>query len=122
MLDSSGVFGAAIAGGSASSSARTAPLGSGGGNSCSYERRRPEFGTLHRVVRENLNTFYAAAEQGFATPLPKFVRRELLSFLPCNSQRRLDAARAGNHVERSHASREQSFFLRRSDFVRRRRV
>jgi hypothetical protein len=29
-----------------------------------YERRRPENGTLHRVVRENLLTLYAATEAG----------------------------------------------------------
>ena len=48
-----------------------------------YERRRPELGTLHRVVRENLQTLYAAIEQGFAAPLPAFVRRELEDYLDC---------------------------------------
>ena len=33
-----------------------------------YQRRRPEEGTLHRVVRENVETLYAAAAEGF--PLP----------------------------------------------------
>ena len=46
-----------------------------GGSPPGYERRRPEQGTLHRVVRENLLTLLAAAEQGFAgAPLPDFVR------------------------------------------------
>jgi hypothetical protein len=49
-----------------------------------YERRRPELGTLHRVVRENLQTLYAAVEEGFATaPLPGFVRREFEHYLDC---------------------------------------
>jgi hypothetical protein len=47
-------------------------------------RRRPELGTLHRVVRENLRTLYAAAEDGFAgAALPPFVRQELESYLDC---------------------------------------
>jgi hypothetical protein len=41
-----------------------------------YERRRPELGTLHQVVRDNLQTLYAAVEEGSASPLPEFVRRE----------------------------------------------
>jgi hypothetical protein len=46
--------------------------------------RRPEDGTLHRVVRENLLTLYAAAEDGFdGTPLPAFVRKELEGYLDC---------------------------------------
>src|SRR5258708_5381928 len=43
-----------------------------------YERRRPENSTLHRVVRENLKTLYAATEDGEAgATLPAFVRKEL---------------------------------------------
>ena len=50
----------------------------------SYERRRPELSTLYRVVRDNLETLYAAVEAGFASaPLPDFVRRELEGFLDC---------------------------------------
>lgn len=56
------------------------PVSAGG---YAYERRRPELGTLHRVVRENLHTLYAATEQGFSTPLPQFVRRELEHYLDC---------------------------------------
>jgi hypothetical protein len=48
-----------------------------------YERRRPESTTLHRVVRENLATLYAAVEQGFASPLPAFVKHELEGYLAC---------------------------------------
>jgi hypothetical protein len=49
-----------------------------------YERRRPENGTLHRVVRENLLTLYAATEAGeTAAPLPSFVRKELEGYLDC---------------------------------------
>ena len=49
----------------------------------SYERRRPESTTLHQVVRENLLTLYAAVEQGFASPLPSFVRDELDGYVAC---------------------------------------
>lgn len=49
----------------------------------SYARRRPELGTLHQVVRENLLTLYAAAEQGFESPLPAFVRHELEGYVAC---------------------------------------
>jgi len=39
---------------------------------------------LHKVVRENLQTLLAAAEQGFAgAPLPDFVRAELADYLHC---------------------------------------
>ena len=48
-----------------------------------YERRRPEAGSLHQVVRENLRSLYAAAELGFATSLPRFVRAELEGYLAC---------------------------------------
>jgi hypothetical protein len=48
-----------------------------------YVQRRPELGTLHQVVRENLLTLYAAAEQGFTAPLPEFVKRELEAYLDC---------------------------------------
>jgi hypothetical protein len=48
-----------------------------------YQRRRPEEGTLHQVLRENLLTLYAAAEQGFASPLPDFVKRELEGYIDC---------------------------------------
>jgi hypothetical protein len=55
-----------------------------GGHRYSYERRRPELGTLHRVVRENLHTLYAAVEHGsVGVALPNFVKRELESYLAC---------------------------------------
>ena len=54
-----------------------------GGGSFVYERRRPELGTLHQVIRENLQTLYAAVEEGSASPLPDFVRREFEQFLDC---------------------------------------
>lgn len=48
-----------------------------------YERRRPEATALHQVVRDNLRTLYAAAEDGFASPLPGFVKEELEGFIDC---------------------------------------
>jgi len=44
---------------------------------CVYHHRQPEQGTLYEVVRDNLQTLYAAIEDGFASPLPAFVRDEL---------------------------------------------
>ena len=51
--------------------------------SFTYERRRPEAGTLYQMVRDNLQTLYAAVEDGFATPLPAFVRDEFERYLDC---------------------------------------
>jgi hypothetical protein len=41
-----------------------------------YERHDLASQALHRVVRENLATFYAAIEQGWENGLPEFVRAE----------------------------------------------
>jgi hypothetical protein len=49
-----------------------------------YERHDPESQALHRVVRENLATFYAAIEEGWASELPKFVRAEFAGYLDCS--------------------------------------
>jgi hypothetical protein len=49
-----------------------------------YERRRPENRALHRVVRENLMTLYAATDDGgTGATLPAFVRKELEGYLDC---------------------------------------
>lgn len=48
-----------------------------------YERRRPEQTTLHRLVRENLETLYAAVDAGEGAALPAFVRGELEGYLDC---------------------------------------
>jgi hypothetical protein len=49
-----------------------------------YSRRQPELGTLYGVVRENLRTLYAAAQNGFAgAALPPFVRQEFEGYLDC---------------------------------------
>ena len=50
-----------------------------------YRRRAPESSTLHQVVRDNLQTLYAAVEHGFdgASPLPRFVRKELEGYVSC---------------------------------------
>ncbi len=45
-------------------------------------RRRPEHGALHRVLRENLETFLARARER-DRPVPRFVERELRAFLEC---------------------------------------
>jgi Putative transposase/Transposase zinc-binding domain len=49
-----------------------------------YERRDPFAQALHRVVRENLATFYAAIEEGWQTGLPEFVRSEFAGYLDCS--------------------------------------
>jgi len=41
-----------------------------------YARRRPELTTLYEVVRDNLDTLYAASDAGF-------VRSELEGYLEC---------------------------------------
>ena len=49
-----------------------------------YKPRRPQDETLYEVVRENLQTLYAAVDEGFAgAGLPSFVRNELESYLEC---------------------------------------
>jgi hypothetical protein len=49
-----------------------------------YLRREPARTTLYQVVRDNVETFYAAVEEGFASPpLPEFVRGEFEDFLDC---------------------------------------
>jgi hypothetical protein len=50
----------------------------------SYQRRNVERTTLYQLVRDHLETFYQAVEDGFASaPLPNFVRREFERFLDC---------------------------------------
>jgi hypothetical protein len=57
-------------------------------HAASYARRKPELGTLHQVVRENLLTLYTAAEQGFESPVPAFVRDELEGYVACGAPAR----------------------------------
>src|SRR5688572_20066178 len=47
-----------------------------------YERRRPEAGLLHSVVRDHLPAFFSALEDA-GTRLPTNVRRELNEYLRC---------------------------------------
>jgi hypothetical protein len=49
-----------------------------------YQRATPERTTLYDVVRENLQTLYAAVEDGYAgAALPPFVRQEFEGYLGC---------------------------------------
>ena len=67
---------------SASASATGPALTRGGG--VRYQRRRPDETPLYQIVRDNLETFYVAAEEGFVSaPLPAFVRDELEGYLDC---------------------------------------
>ena len=45
--------------------------------------RQPWHSTLYQVVRDNVRTLYQASEDGFGTPLPKFVRDEFEGYLGC---------------------------------------
>ena len=47
-----------------------------------YERRRPESTTLYAVVRDNVETLYAAMQDA-EQAIPKFVRKELEGYLDC---------------------------------------
>lgn len=47
-----------------------------------YERRRPEKTTLYEVVRDNVETLYAATSES-GSELPAFVRAELEGYLDC---------------------------------------
>jgi hypothetical protein len=49
-----------------------------------YERHDPTSHALHRVVRENLETFYAAIAEGWQRELPNFVRAEFSGYLDCS--------------------------------------
>lgn len=54
------------------------------GEVIAYERRRPETGTLYEVVRDNIETLYAAVDDGaLKLTLPRFVRKELDGYLQC---------------------------------------
>ena len=49
-----------------------------------YQRRDVERSTLYALVRDHLETFYQAVEEGFASaPLPRFVKQEFERFLDC---------------------------------------
>jgi hypothetical protein len=49
-----------------------------------YQRHRPETTTLYAVVRDNVETLYAAVASGFeGAALPPFVRREFDGYLDC---------------------------------------
>ncbi|MBM4261496.1 MAG: transposase, partial [Deltaproteobacteria bacterium] len=50
---------------------------------CHYERRRPEETVLHRLVQENLETFFAQVEAERSSGLPEFVKDEFDAFLAC---------------------------------------
>ncbi len=49
-----------------------------------HARHRPEETTLYEVVRDNLETLYAAVDEGaLSVGLPAFVRKELDGYLDC---------------------------------------
>jgi hypothetical protein len=49
-----------------------------------YERRRPELTALYEVVRDNLETLYAASADGaLDIKLPKHPKNELEAYLDC---------------------------------------
>jgi transposase-like zinc-binding protein len=75
---------------STSSAAASEATGGGSGPALSpnsgyhYQRREVERSTLYALVRDHLETFYQAVEEGFASaPLPNFVKQEFERFLDC---------------------------------------
>ena len=48
-----------------------------------YERHKPEETVLYGLVREHLETFLAHARAAYAKDLPRYVERELRSYLDC---------------------------------------
>ena len=79
-----------------------------------YSRRQPEIGTLYRVVRENLRTLYAAAQDGFAgAALPPFVRQEFAGYLDCGQLSRgfahLECEDCHEHLLVAFSCRSRSF-------------
>jgi hypothetical protein len=62
----------------------------------SYERHRPETTTLYAVVRDDVETLYAAVAAGFeGAALPPIVRRELEGYLDCGLITRTLAHKSG---------------------------
>ena len=64
-------------------SARSAVSAALGSPRSGQRDRQPWQSTLYQVVRDNVATLQQASEDGFGTPLPKFVRAELDGFLRC---------------------------------------
>jgi len=52
-------------------------------NQLHYERHRPEETTLHRLVQELIETFFAQVETETGSGLPDFVKDEFDAFLEC---------------------------------------
>ncbi|MFN0009256.1 MAG: transposase zinc-binding domain-containing protein [Planctomycetota bacterium] len=54
-----------------------------GGTGHARQRREPEGSVLYRVLREHLTTFFADADEGLGSGLPRFVQREVRRYLDC---------------------------------------
>jgi len=52
-----------------------------------YRRREPEATALYRIVHEHLEAFLQHARETYARPLPRYVERELRSYLKCGQLR-----------------------------------
>jgi len=48
-----------------------------------HQRHRPERTVLHAIVREHLGAFLRHADEHYARPLPRYVRRALENYLRC---------------------------------------
>ena len=61
------------------------PRPSAGTHAQPYRRRRPETTTLHRIVREHLETYLALANESdpMGDGVPDHVEKELRSYLKC---------------------------------------
>ena len=51
--------------------------------SFSYKRHQPEKTLLHKLIQENLLTFYQQMNRDYENGLPEFVKREFDGFLKC---------------------------------------
>ena len=54
-----------------------------GGDRPAYRRHEPETTAVHKIVRENLDPFLRYTRDNYSKPLPKYVERELRSYLTC---------------------------------------
>jgi len=48
-----------------------------------YRRREPEKTALHEIVSENLEPFMQYTRENYKNPLPKYVAKEICSYLSC---------------------------------------
>lgn len=73
-----------------------------------YERRGPEQTTLHRLVREHLETFLPQVEAGGAASLPQFVKDEFDATVHVAPKRCYSRAEVGPKKPQSVANSQRT--------------